>query len=31
MGKALPQVRVGGDGGERLHQIGWREGEALCI
>jgi DnaJ-class molecular chaperone len=25
MGKALPQVRVGGDGGERLHQIGWRE------
>jgi hypothetical protein len=24
MGKALPQVRVGGDGGERLHQIGWR-------
>ena len=31
VGKALPQVRVGGDGGERLHQIGSREGEALCI
>jgi len=26
MGKALPQVRVDGDGGERLHQIGSREG-----
>jgi hypothetical protein len=31
MGKALPQARVGEGGGERLHQIGSREGEALCI
>ena len=29
--KRCPRVRVGEDGGERLHQIGSREGEAVCL